>query len=84
VIEVGSILHDNYVIEGEIGRGAMGVVFRASHLRLPRRVAIKVLRSIVSDEDSSFARFRREAEISSRLGHPNIVEVFDFNRTDEG
>src|SRR5262249_35665390 len=36
------------------------------------------------DDDRSFARFKREAEISSRLGHPNIVEVFDFNRTDDG
>src|SRR5262249_29443103 len=36
------------------------------------------------DVERSFSRFRREAEISSRLGHPHIVEVFDFNRTDDG
>ena len=43
-----------------------------------------MLRASVSDDNRSFARFRREAEISSRLGHPNIIEVFDFNRTDDG
>jgi serine/threonine-protein kinase len=84
MIGVGTILHDTYRIEGELGRGAMGVVFRASHRRVPREFAIKVLTPSIRDSDTAFSRFRREAEISSRLGHPNIIEVFDFNRTDDG
>jgi eukaryotic-like serine/threonine-protein kinase len=84
VFEAGTILHETYRIEGELGRGAMGVVYRASHLRVPRQFAIKVLSASIRDVERSFSRFRREAEISSRLGHPHIVEVFDFNRTDDG
>jgi serine/threonine-protein kinase len=84
VIAVGTVLHDTYRVEGQIGRGAMGVVFRVSHMRLPRDFAVKVLGSHIRDDDTAFSRFRREAEISSRLGHPNIVEVFDFNRTEDG
>jgi serine/threonine protein kinase len=83
VISVGTVLNQTYRVEAEIGRGAMGVVFRVSHLRLPREFAVKALAPRIHD-DSSFSRFRREAEISSKLGHPNIVEVFDFNRTFEG
>src|SRR5262249_40021427 len=77
-------LHDTYRIEAMLGRGGMGVVFRASHLRIPRAYAIKVLRQNVDDLDVAFARFRREAEIRSKLGHPNIVEVHDYNRTADG
>src|SRR5262245_31550774 len=62
----------------------MGIVFRASHLRVPRQFAIKVLATRLRDGDSALSRFRREAEISSRLGHPHIIEVFDFNRTADG
>jgi serine/threonine-protein kinase len=83
VIVVGTVLHDTYRIERPLGRGAMGSVYRAAHLRVPRPYAIKVLESI-GDVDKAFSRFRREAEICSQLGHPNIVEVFDFNRTAEG
>jgi serine/threonine-protein kinase len=84
MIEIGSVLHDTYRIDANLGRGGMGIVFRASHLRIPRAYAIKVLRQHADDLDSAFARFRREAEISSKLGHPNIIEVHDYNRTADG
>ncbi len=81
---MGSVIADTYTIEGLLGRGGMGAVFVASHLRLPgKRVAIKVLHPELVD-DEIFARFQREAEIASRLGHPNIVTVLDFNITPEG
>ncbi|HUS67819.1 MAG TPA: serine/threonine-protein kinase [Kofleriaceae bacterium] len=63
-----------------LGRGGMGAVWEASHLRLPgKRVAIKLLHADVAGDQESLARFRREAEIATRLDHPNIVEVHDFN-----
>ncbi|MEZ4399745.1 MAG: serine/threonine-protein kinase [Kofleriaceae bacterium] len=78
------MIADTYTIEGLIGRGGMGAVFVASHARLPgKKVAIKVLHPDVADAES-LARFRREAEIASRLGHPNIVEVHDWNQLPDG
>ncbi|MCP3135900.1 serine/threonine-protein kinase [Pyxidicoccus xibeiensis] len=68
-----------------LGRGGMGTVFLANHLRLPgRQVAIKVLRNDGGLGKEVYVRFRREAEIASRLGHPNIVEVLDFDNLPDG
>jgi|GEM_PF-344669 len=84
VVDVGSVIADTYKIEALIGRGGMGAVFLASHARLPgKQVAIKLLHAEIEDGDV-LARFRREAEIASRLGHPNIVAVHDFNITADG
>lgn len=84
VIDVGSVIADTYKIEAMIGRGGMGAVFLASHNRLPgKKVAIKLIHAELHDEDV-MARFRREAEITSRLGHPNIVAVHDFNIMPDG
>src|SRR5437870_2120011 len=77
VISVGTILHDTYRIEDELGRGGMGCVFAATHTRLPRRVAVKVL--MQTTDAQALKRFRREAEICAQIGHHNIAEVFDFN-----
>jgi serine/threonine-protein kinase len=83
-LEPGMILADTYEVEHPIGHGGMGEVWVAKHLRLPgRRVVIKVLRYGASDP-VALARFRREAEIGSRLGHPNIVQVLDFNTLPAG
>jgi serine/threonine-protein kinase len=78
------VIAGTYTIEALVGRGGMGAVFLASHARLPgKQVAIKVLHSDLT-EDEVMARFRREAEIASRLGHPNIVGVHDFNALPDG
>lgn len=83
-LAAGAILHGTYQLEAPLGRGGMGSVWKARHLRLPRTVAIKVLNEQVEGSDEMLRRFRREAEITSRLGHPHIVEVFDFNQLDDG
>ena len=83
-VSVGTVLHGTYEVTGLLGRGGMGAVWTASHLRLPgKRVAIKVLHQ-ASSNDESYARFRREAEIATRIGHPNIIEVLDWNTLPDG
>jgi serine/threonine-protein kinase len=63
----------------------MGAVFSARHLRLPgKHVAVKVLLGEANLNPELYARFRREAEIASQLGHPNIVEVLDFHSLEDG
>ena len=69
-----------YEVVEEIGRGAMGVVLRASQISLNRPVAIKVLAPELLGDPDFVARFDREADILSRLNHPHIVSVFDRGR----
>ncbi len=73
-----------YRIEGELGRGAMGVVYRGTDPALDRTVAIKVIRPGVADSsvppEEMEARFLREAKVAARILHPNVVTVFDAGR----
>jgi serine/threonine-protein kinase len=70
-------LAGTYTIEGEIGRGGMGVVYRARDERLHRRVAIKVLPPELAFQEEIRARFTREAQTAARLSHPHVVPIFD-------
>jgi serine/threonine protein kinase len=80
----GTVIADTYEITRLLGQGGMGAVWEAKHLRLPgKRVVVKVLLFGATDA-VVLARFRREAEIGSRLGHPNIVQVLDFNTLADG
>jgi len=80
----GIIVAETYEITRLLGQGGMGAVWEAKHLRLPgKRVVVKVLLFGATDA-TVLARFRREAEIGSRLGHPNIVQVLDFNTLPDG
>jgi serine/threonine protein kinase/WD40 repeat protein len=79
----GDLVAGTYEIEALIGQGGMGAVFRARHRRLPgRKVAVKLLTNQTPHD--ALARFRREAEIASGIGHPNIIEVYDFDRLASG
>jgi serine/threonine-protein kinase len=78
------VLGDSYVIDRRIGRGAMGEVYLASHVRLPGQFAVKLLLPELQGNQEAFARFCREAEIMSQLRHPNIVQIFDFNVAADG
>ena len=71
-----------HVIGAELGRGGMGVVYRATHLHLRREVALKVLSAKVAADDQFRARFRREAEAAASVHHPNIVPVYDAGEDD--
>jgi serine/threonine protein kinase len=81
----GHVLDGKYRLEGRIGKGGFGAVFRATHLSLGREVAVKVFRpSRGNDSPAGLERFRREGATACRLDHPNVVQVLDSAITDEG
>ncbi len=75
-----------YRIDGVLGTGAMGVVYKAYDANIARVVALKTVRSELLDgsqEVDMLARFKNEAQASGRLVHPNIVSVYDFGEIDD-
>jgi serine/threonine-protein kinase len=81
---VGRRLDGRYRVLGRIGRGGMGVVYRAEDERLDRAVALKVLRSDLAHDPTARARFVREAKSAARIGHPGVVAVLDQGVDHEG
>ncbi|MBX3223266.1 MAG: serine/threonine protein kinase, partial [Labilithrix sp.] len=75
---------EKYDVERVIGRGGMGTVFEARHLRLGHRVAIKVLGEDLRRHPELVARFEREARAAGALSSPHAVKVFDIDQTDDG
>src|SRR5262249_45616370 len=71
-----------YDVEAVLGRGRMGIVVRARHLRLTRAVAVKMLLAGAYAGPRERARFQREAEAVARLRHPNVVPVYDVGDAD--
>ena len=78
----GTIIAERYGVDAVIGAGSMGAVFRGRHLALGRPVAIKVLHPRLTQSEDIVARFEREARGSSRLDHPNCIQVMDAGRTE--
>src|SRR4051812_4272074 len=70
---------NHYLIESEIGRGGMAVVYKATDLRLNRPVAIKVLPPDVAFDGDVKTRFIREAQTAAQLSHPNIVPIYSVD-----
>ena len=82
---IGEVLDGTYRITRSIGQGGMGSIYEATHVRLPKkRFAVKLLRSEAAKVPDLFARFRREAEVTTEIGHPNIVDVMDFHEMEDG
>ena len=72
-----------YRVGRELGRGAMGAVYEATHTRLKRKVALKLLPEILKANAAQRARFSREMEAVGRLDHPNIVRAMDAGEIDD-
>jgi hypothetical protein len=77
-----SVSVPGYAIEELLGRGAMGVVYKARHLTLKRTVALKMVLAGGHAEPGELTRFRIEAESLARLQHPNIVQIHDVGEAD--
>jgi hypothetical protein len=77
-IRIGS-----YDVEGLIGEGGMGRVYKARHILLKRSTAVKVIKPDLVN-DRTVAWFEREVEVAGRLKHPNTVEIYDFGRAADG
>ena len=75
---------DAYTVEGELGRGGMGVVFNARDERLKRRVAIKVLPPELAFREEIRIRFVREAQTAAGLSHPHIVPIHSVGESPDG
>ena len=76
-------MDDRYELEEEIGRGGMGVVYRARDKRLGRIVALKQLPDNLRDHPTAVQLFLREARSAAALNHPNIVTLFDADQTED-
>jgi hypothetical protein len=83
-IAPGTVLHGSYRVIRPLGSGGMGVVYEASHLRLAGRYAVKLLNAATAGHPEGLERFRREAQVTSGLRDPAIVQVIDFNQLDDG
>jgi serine/threonine protein kinase len=81
---IGQVLDGRYKIEDVLGQGGMGMVFRATQTSVHRPVAVKTLNPSLAAAPQFFERFRREAEIASRLRHPNVITIYDFGRAQDG
>jgi len=77
-------LESRYRFVNEIGRGGMGVVYRATHLRLDRPVAIKFLNPELSGDAALMTRFLEEGKLAARVRHPNVVLVLETGTTTDG
>jgi serine/threonine-protein kinase len=81
---IGVVLEGAYRITRLLGEGGMGTVYEGQQLRLNKRVAVKVMARELAANREALSRFHREAEVTSSIGHPHIVHVFDFGSTPTG
>jgi serine/threonine protein kinase len=81
---LGTEIDGRYRVEALLGAGGMGLVYRATHTRLRKDLAIKVLRERGTRDPNATARFQREAESASAIGNAHIVDVSDFGTLPDG
>src|SRR5687768_1180412 len=73
-----------YVVDAVLGRGGFGVVYRAHHPLIGKRVAIKVLARRFSADDDMVSRFIAEARAVNQIQHRNIIDIFSFGQLPDG
>ncbi len=81
---IGKVLGERFQILELLGHGGSGTIYRAEHVTLRRKVAIKVLHNELSRDDLAVERFRREATTVAEIDNEHIVEIHDFGRTNDG
>lgn len=82
-LEIGQTV-DGYRLDSILGEGGMGIVYRATDVALDRSVALKFIKSSLTDDDRFAARFRSEARLLAQVDSPNIVGVHAFRQTEYG
>jgi serine/threonine-protein kinase len=80
-LEIGASI-GGYQIDEPIGRGGMGVVYAATHTRLRRKAALKILSPELADDDMFRERFIRESQLVASLDHPSVIPIYDANEED--
>ena len=83
IIGVGAVLEQRYRLDAELGRGGMGIVYRARDLQTDQEVAVKVLKPDDQDPNAR-ASLLREADTAAQLHHPNIVAIYHTGSVDTG
>src|SRR5437867_1980498 len=81
---VGNVLDAQYQVEAVLGKGGMGAVYRARHILLGDRVAIKLLPPEMRSNTEWLRRFQREGQAARRFRHPNAVTVYDLRTSADG
>jgi eukaryotic-like serine/threonine-protein kinase len=81
---LGDTLGDRYLLSGLLGSGGMAEVFLAHDRMLGRVLALKVLKEYYAEDERHVWRFRREAQSAAALNHPNVVQVYDHGRAEDG
>jgi serine/threonine-protein kinase len=81
---LGKLLGERFLVQEQLGQGGSGTIYRAEHVTLRRKVAIKVLHTELSRDDLAVERFRREATTVAEIDNEHIVEIHDFGRTPDG
>ncbi|HEY5935604.1 MAG TPA: protein kinase [Kofleriaceae bacterium] len=81
---IGKLLGERFQVQALLGQGASGTIYRAEHVTLRRKVAIKVLHDELSRDDLAVERFRREATTVAEIDNEHIVEIHDFGRAPDG
>ena len=81
---VGTVVAGRYRIEEVLAMGGMGAVFRAEHVHMRKRVAVKVLHPNTQGFPELVSRFERESVVGAHITHPNVVSASDFGHLDDG
>lgn len=79
---VGKVIADRYHVLRKVGEGGMGRVYLAEHVKMGRRVALKVMHEAMSFDRDAVLRFQREASTAAAISHPNIATIYDFGEAD--
>ena len=81
---IGELVGGRYRVIRGLGEGGMGHVYLAEHEAIQKKIALKVLRTEYSRKEEIVSRFHQEAISASRIKHPNVLDVFDFGKLENG